>query len=663
MFEKILIANRGEIACRIMDTARRKGIKTVAVYSEADANARHVRLADEAHEIGGSQAKDSYLKSQVIIEIAKKSGAEAIHPGYGFLSENEQFASDCEAADIRFIGPTANSIRLMGLKDQAKIAMEKAGVPVVPGYDGEKQDADFLSKKADDIGYPLLIKAVAGGGGKGMRLVENSDQFIEALASAKREAKSAFGNDNVLLEKYIRRARHIEVQVFADMVGNAVYMHERDCSLQRRHQKIVEEAPAPDLSEDMRFEIGETATRAAKAIKYRGAGTIEFIVDVENGLKDAPFYFMEMNTRLQVEHPVTELITGLDLVEWQIRVAAGERLPLKQDDIKLKGHAFEVRLYAEDPANDFLPQTGTLHHFSYPAPDTNFRLDTGVEEADDVSIYYDPMVAKLIVWGQNRGEALRHMRRVIKGTAIAGVRTNLEFLYNIFNHEAFTVADFDTGFIEKHSDALTERLKAVPAQILVLASLSELTPHIKGDDVWDWADGWQLNLNLTVNLTFSAYGATYDVAITYLKDGFKVSIDDQRYHVKLLKTTGDDLNLLIDGKKVAGKVIKQDQELTVFCDGKISYLHHFIPGTDKSSDDDKSGIVITPMPGKISQLYVENGEVVDRGQALLVLEAMKMEHTIKAPRCGIVEFASLSSEMQVADGFVLLKIHADDDDE
>lgn len=663
MFEKILIANRGEIACRIMKTARKKGIKTVAVYSTADAGARHVRLADEAYEIGGPEAKDSYLKSQVIIEIAKKSGAEAIHPGYGFLSENEQFASDCEAADIRFIGPTANSIRLMGLKDQAKIAMEKAGVPVVPGYDGENQDEVFLNTKADQVGYPLLIKAVAGGGGKGMRLVESSGEFKEALVSAKREAKSSFGNDDVLLEKFIRKARHIEVQVFADMVGNAVYMHERDCSLQRRHQKIVEEAPAPDLSEDMRFEIGETATRAAKAIKYRGAGTIEFIVDVENGLKGAPFYFMEMNTRLQVEHPVTELITGLDLVEWQLRVAAGEKLPLKQDDIKLHGHAFEVRLYAEDPANDFLPQTGRLHHFSYPEQDNIFRLDTGINEGDEVSIYYDPMIAKLIVWGQNRGEALRHMRRVIKNTAIAGVKTNLEFLYNIFNNKSFTVADFDTGFIEKHSDDLAERLKAVSAPILVLASLSELTPHTEGADIWDWSDGWQLNLNLNVNLTFIAYGTVNDVGVTYLKDGFEITVHDQKYHVKLLKKQDDDLNILIDGKKVAGKVIKQDQDFTVFYDGKVSYLHHFIPGADKSSDDNQSGTVITPMPGKISQLYVENGEEVEQGQALLVLEAMKMEHTIKAPLSGVVELASLTSEMQVSDGMVLLKIRVEDDDE
>ncbi|MBT6033464.1 MAG: acetyl-CoA carboxylase biotin carboxylase subunit, partial [Kordiimonadaceae bacterium] len=501
MFEKILIANRGEIACRIMDTARKKGIKTVAVFSQVDAGARHVRLADEAYEIGGPEAKDSYLKADTIIEIAKKSGAEAIHPGYGFLSENESFAQKCEDADIRFIGPTPDSIQLMGLKDKAKQVMLEAGIPTIPGYDGENQNEEFLKSEATKIGYPILIKAVAGGGGKGMRLVDREDDFLPALESAKSEALASFGNDRVLLEKYIKKSRHIEVQIFADMVGNVVYLHERDCSLQRRHQKVVEEAPAPDLSDDMRFELGETATRAAKAIKYRGAGTIEFIVDVEEGLKYAPFYFMEMNTRLQVEHPVTELITGIDLVEWQLRVASGERLPLSQHDIPLNGHAFEVRLYAEDPENQFLPQTGIMHHFSYPKEGVNFRLDTGIDQGDEVSIYYDPMISKLIVWGQNRSEALRNMRRSIKGTSIAGLRTNLEFLYNIFNHDAFKVADFDTSFIEKYSDDLLPKKNNVPVPVLALAALSELMPHRDGNDVWDWSDGWLLNLNLDVILT------------------------------------------------------------------------------------------------------------------------------------------------------------------
>ena len=661
MFEKILIANRGEIACRIMNTAVKKGIKTVAVYSSADALARHVRLADEAYEIGAAEASESYLNYNTIIEVAKKSGAEAIHPGYGFLSENEDFARACEEADIRFIGPTAEVINLMGLKDQAKIAMEEAEVPVVPGYDGEDQDEEHLKQKAIEIGFPLLIKAVAGGGGKGMRLVEKEDEFLASLSSAKREAKSSFGNDRVLLEKYIRKARHIEVQVFSDMVGNAVYLHERDCSLQRRHQKVVEEAPAPDLSEDMRYEIGETAVRAAKAIKYRGAGTIEFIVDVENGLKDAPFYFMEMNTRLQVEHPVTEMITGLDLVEWQLRIAAGERLPLKQDDIALNGHAFEVRLYAEDPSNEFLPQTGQLHHFSYPKQDLNFRLDTGIEEGDEVSIYYDPMIAKLIVWGANRGEALRHMRRVIKDTAIAGLKTNLAFLYNIFNHKSFMAADFDTGFIDKFNDGLLERNGNAQIHALVIASLCELMPHTEGNDVWDWSDGWQLNHNLKVKLTFTENDKQNDVWITYLKDGFDIMIDETNYHVELLEKSGDDISTLINGEKVSGKVIKKEEDFTIFCEGVVFYLHHFIPGADRDQKSDANGTVMTPMPGKLSKLLVKNDDEVAEDQPILILEAMKMEHTILAPCEGTVKLQSLVEGMQVADGQILVKIESDEE--
>ncbi len=656
MFEKILIANRGEIACRIIDTARKKGIKTVAVYSTVDARAKHVRLADEAYEIGGAEATESYLNMEKIIEVAKTSGAEAIHPGYGFLSENETFAAMCENEDIRFVGPTADVIRLMGLKDQAKAAMQTADIPVVPGYDGENQEEDHLLQQAKSIGFPLLIKAVAGGGGKGMRLVNSETEFLPALASAKREAMASFANDRVILEKYIRKSRHIEVQVFADKVGNVVYLHERDCSLQRRHQKIVEEAPAPDLSEDMRFEIGETATKAAKAIKYRGAGTIEFIVDVENGLKDAPFYFMEMNTRLQVEHPVTELITGIDLVEWQLRVAAGERLPLTQDDIKLNGHAFEVRLYAEDPSNEFLPQTGTLYHFSHPQENQNFRLDAGVDQGDEVTIYYDPMIAKLIVWGQSRVEALRHMRRVIKDTAIAGVKTNLEFLYSIFNHKSFNVADIDTGFIDRYIDELTSREEQSFVPVLALASLTELMPHTDGNDIWDWSDGWQLNHNLKVKQTFVENGSSYDLDVTYLRDGFSIELDGSSYEVKLLKQSQDEIHILLDDKKVSGRVIKMQHDFTIFCDGMVSYLHHFIPGADERDSGKIDGNVVTPMPGKLSKLLVDNGASVSQGQSLLVLEAMKMEHTIKAPADGVVAFAGISEGAQIADGQLLLRI-------
>ncbi|MDG1996415.1 MAG: acetyl-CoA carboxylase biotin carboxylase subunit [Emcibacteraceae bacterium] len=662
MFEKILIANRGEIACRIIETARKKGIKTVAVYSSVDAGARHVRLADEAYEIGGPEAANSYLRGDVIIDVALRSGAEAIHPGYGFLSENEGFARACESAELRFIGPTGDNIALMGLKDQAKIEMVKAGVPVVPGYDGENQNPKHLKSKADNIGYPVLIKAVAGGGGKGMRLVESSDEFLSSLEGAKNEARASFGNDHVILEKFIRKARHIEVQIFADMVGNVVYLHERDCSLQRRHQKVVEEAPATDLSEDMRFELGETATRAAKAIKYRGAGTIEFIVDVEHGLKDAPFYFMEMNTRLQVEHPVTEMITGIDLVEWQLRVAAAERLPLMQKDIKLNGHAFEVRLYAEDPSNEFLPQTGTLHHFSYPQQNDSFRLDIGIEEGDEVSIYYDPMIAKLIVWGQSRSEAMRHMRRALKDTAVAGVKTNLEFLYNIFNRKAFAVVDFDTGFIDKYITHLVPDENHVSAPILMLAALSELIPSQEGDDLWGWSDGWQLNTDFNTSLTFVENGNSFDVGVTYLKDGFNFAIKGNNFSVKLLSQKGDDIHILLGDEKISGKVIKKNEEFTVFTGGKVSYLHHYICGVDGGEGEAESGNVISPMPGKIARLFVKEGDVVEIGTPLVILEAMKMEHTLKATVGGTVSIKSLSENLQVSDGQLLFKIVGQEDE-
>lgn len=663
MFEKILIANRGEIACRIIETAQKKGIKTVAVYSEIDANSRHVRLADEAYKIGAAEASESYLNGDIIIETALKCGAEAIHPGYGFLSENAEFAKRCEEAELRFIGPTPHSISLMGLKDQAKAEMIKAGVPVVPGYDGENQDENFLKEKADAIGYPLLIKAVAGGGGKGMRLVENKDDFFSSLNGAKNEAKGAFGNDRVILEKYIRRARHIEVQVFADMVGNAVYLHERDCSLQRRHQKVVEEAPAPDLSEDMRYELGETAIKAVKAIKYRGAGTIEFIVDVEHGLKDAPFYFMEMNTRLQVEHPVTEMITGIDLVEWQLRIAAGERLPLSQKDIKLDGHAFEVRIYAEDPANGFLPQTGKLHHFSYPDETDNLRLDTGIEEGDEVSIYYDPMIAKLIVWGQSRSEAIRHMRRALSKTAIAGVKTNLEFLYNIFNRKAFNVADFDTGFIDKYIIHLTPEADHVSVPILTLAALYELMPHSQGTDIWDRSDGWQLNTNLKISLTFLENQKVFDIAAEYKADGFDLEVLGKKYHVKLVNRMGDDLLILLNGEKISGKVVKDGNEFTVFSAGKVTYLNHFVPGIDANESDKGDGVLIAPMPGKIARLIVSENDQVEKGDPLMILEAMKMEHTMRSPITGKVQLNGLSENKQVQDGQTLLRIVSGDEND
>ncbi|MCF8475055.1 MAG: acetyl/propionyl/methylcrotonyl-CoA carboxylase subunit alpha [Emcibacter sp.] len=656
MFKKILIANRGEIACRVIKTAQKNGIKTVAVYSDADSNARHVRLADEAHHIGGAAAKDSYLLADVILGVALKSGAEAIHPGYGFLSENAEFSEACAKAGIAFIGPSANSIRSMGLKDRAKDIMSKAGVPVVPGYQGTDQTPATLQKQADDIGYPVLIKAIAGGGGKGMRLVEKSADFISSLESCQREAKSSFGNAHVLIEKYLTRPRHIEVQVFGDNFGDAVYLYERDCSLQRRHQKVVEEAPAPDMSEHMRKAMGDAAVKAAQAIAYSGAGTIEFIVDVENGLENAPFYFMEMNTRLQVEHPVTELITGQDLVDWQLRIAAGERLPLVQADIPLHGHAFEVRLYAEDPENNFMPQTGRINHFSTPTQNENFRLDTGVEVGDEVSIYYDPMIAKLIVWGHNREAALRHMGRALENTAISGLKCNLEFLGNIINHSAFQAAHIDTGFIERHKNDLMPQNKRADHHILALATMAELDPNRQGSDPWGWSDGWRMNLDLKTTLTFIDHEEKRAVKVMYREKGFCLTIDDQDIEVQILRHEGVALDLMVNGHKISAKVIKKGQDFTLFYGASVSYLHHYLAGAEGEDETTGSGIITTPMPGKVTQVMVKEGDLVTLGQPLMILEAMKMEHTIKAQIVGKVDMFRLAIGDQVAEGAILIRI-------
>ncbi|PHZ86460.1 acetyl/propionyl/methylcrotonyl-CoA carboxylase subunit alpha [Paremcibacter congregatus] len=658
MFSKILIANRGEIACRVIETAQKNGITAVAVYSDADQNARHVRLADEAYHIGGAEARDSYLKPDVILEVAQKCGAEAIHPGYGFLSENAEFSEACAKAGIAFIGPSPDSIRSMGLKDKAKDIMDAAGVPIVPGYQGADQDPKVLQKAADDIGYPVLIKAVAGGGGKGMRLVDAATDFIPSLESCQREAQASFGNAHVLIEKYLTKPRHIEVQVFGDTHGEAVYLYERDCSLQRRHQKVVEEAPAPGMSDRMRAEMGDAAVRAAKAIGYAGAGTIEFIVDVSNGLDKAPFYFMEMNTRLQVEHPVTELITGQDLVEWQLRVAAGEPLPLAQADIPLMGHAFEVRLYAEDPENNFMPQTGTLRHFSTPRPSQHFRCDTGVETGDVVSIYYDPMIAKLIVWDRDREGALRQMRKALRQTAVAGLKCNLAFLAKIIDHPTFAAADLDTGFIERYRDDLMPTGNLAGPQTLALVALAELRPRVAACDPWDSSDGWRMNLDLKTKLTFVDHEEKRDITVTYLEDGFALEIEDDTLQVQILSQQGDDHALMIDGHKVTARIIQDGQDFTLFRDGKVSYLHHYLPGAEGEDEAGGSGVIITPMPGKVTQVLVTDGELVSQGQALMILEAMKMEHTIKAQVTGTIEGLTLKAGDQVADGQVLIRITA-----
>ena len=620
MFQKILIANRGEIACRVIETARRMGIECVAVYSDADRHARHVRMADEAVRIGPAPSRDSYLRGDIIIEVARQTGAQAIHPGYGFLSENEDFAAACKKAGIVFIGPTPEAIESMGLKDRAKAIMSKAGVPVVPGYLGEKQDVKTLKAEAEKIGCPVLIKAVAGGGGKGMRLVERIGDFEDALASCKREAASSFGNDHVMVEKYIQKPRHVEVQVFGDAHGNAVYLFERDCSLQRRHQKVVEEAPAPGLPDAVRKKLGEAAVKAVKAIGYQNAGTIEFIMDS----KTHEFYFMEMNTRLQVEHPVTEMITGLDLVELQLKIAAGEKIPFAQKDLKIIGHAFEVRLYAEDPANKFLPQVGQIDTF-IPGPD--MRLDTGVEEGDSITIHYDPMIAKLIVHGETRAAAIELMRGALNETIITGLVTNQEFLSNIFAHSSFAKGDVDTGFIARHEkDLIPDDYGRASEADLMQAAMILTQPKDDSDaDIWNAGDNWRMNGFFSRSFTFVNRGEKHKVTV----DGDSAAIME-------------DATIVTDGRNI-----------TIFRQGKVVHLH--IPGAG-GEEEAGEGRIIAPMPGKIITVMVGKGDAVKKDQPLLVMEAMKMEMTIRAGCDGVVDELPVSGGQQVSDGALLVSI-------
>ncbi len=655
MFEKILIANRGEIACRIIRTARRMGVLTVAVYSDADAKALHVRMADEAVRIGPPPSRESYLRGDAIIEAARKTGAQAIHPGYGFLSENEEFAAACAQAGIAFIGPSPEAIEAMGLKDRAKEIMAKAGVPVVPGYQGRTQDAAHLLQEAKKIGWPVLIKAVAGGGGKGMRLVEREADFAQALESCKREAKSSFGNDHVLIEKYIQRPRHIEVQVFGDTHGGAVYLFERDCSLQRRHQKVVEEAPAPGLSEDTRRDLGAAAVKAVKALKYANAGTIEFIMDS----KTREFFFMEMNTRLQVEHPVTEMITGLDLVEWQLRVAAGEKLPLAQEQIKRCGHAFEVRLYAEDPGNEFLPQIGRIAHLHLPE---DARADTGVTEGDEVSIYYDPMIAKIITAGADRDEALHKMRRALADTAVAGLNTNQEFLANVFAHEAFEKEDLDTGFIARYlKDLVPEDYGRPQADDIALAAVHMMGGATKdaGGDIWNARDNWRMNSFLTRSLSFIHRGGQIDVFVTCRGRAFDIAAGKRKISAEFVSCEKNNLAVLVDGKRVTARMAAEGRAMTIFRAGRAVTMSLYVHGSEDDAESGE-GRITAPMPGKIVSVMVKKGQDVEKDQPLLVMEAMKMEMTIRAGLSGVIEELPVAVNDQVQDGALLVAIRAED---
>ncbi|MCG8690332.1 MAG: acetyl/propionyl/methylcrotonyl-CoA carboxylase subunit alpha [Minwuiales bacterium] len=663
MFHKILIANRGEIACRVARTAQALGIRTVAVYSEADADAMHVAAADEAYLIGPATVADSYLRADRILDAAKRSGAEAIHPGYGFLAENAAFAEACVEAGLTFIGPPPDAIRAMGLKGTAKAIMDKAGVPIVPGYHGDDQNPDLLSAEADKIGYPVLIKAVAGGGGKGMRQVNGADEFDRALEGAKREAKSAFGDDKVLLEKFLVKPRHIEIQVFADSQGNAVHLFERDCSLQRRHQKVVEEAPAPGMPLEMRQAMGEAAVAAAKAIGYVGAGTVEFIADVSDGLKSDAFYFMEMNTRLQVEHPVTEMITGQDLVEWQLQVAAGNPLPLTQDDLAIDGHALEVRVYAEDPARGFLPSTGTLSRLRSPAAEAHVRVDTGVREGDQVTPYYDPMIAKLIVWGSDRNAALRRLRQALGDYQIAGLTTNLDFLRRVAEHAGFADADLDTGFIDRNAAALLPAPPPVTDRVLALAALAALSER-SGDQAetqadpyspWRRRDGWRLNDEGHDALRFLSDDAAYDVVVHYPRGGgYRLDLPGGSLTMRGELTPGGELRAVLDGDLVRAGFARDGATMLLLVDGATVRLTLHDPLQDVGDDEGAAPTINAPLPGKIIQVMVEAGAEVQKGDPLMVLEAMKMEHTIAAPADGRVAEVNFAADDQVDEGAVLV---------
>jgi 3-methylcrotonyl-CoA carboxylase alpha subunit len=629
VFRKLLIANRGEIACRVIRTARRLGIATVAVFSDADRDALHVRLADEAQRIGPPPARESYLNGEAIIAAAKASGAQAIHPGYGFLSENEAFAAACEGAGLVFIGPSPPAIAAMGDKAAAKRLMEKAGVPLVPGYHGESQDAALLAKEATRIGYPVLIKPSAGGGGKGMRVVHNAKEFAAALEGARREAKAAFDDERVLIERYLERPRHIEVQVFGDSHGNVLHLFERDCSVQRRHQKVLEEAPAPGMTSERREKMGQAAVAAARAIRYTGAGTVEFIAE-----QDGRFYFMEMNTRLQVEHPVTEMITGLDLVELQLRVAAGERLPFVQQQLDIQGHAIEARLYAEDPRREFLPSTGRLAHVAFP---DGVRIDTGVETGAEISSWYDPMIAKVIAHGRNRDEALSRLASALRATEIAGVATNVEFLRRICDSQAFREAELDTHLIERHREELLTPPRRLPAEVLKAAAFAELQheertarerARLSGDphSPWHAVDGWRLNGESRHDFVFMHEGEEHRVRLSPAEQG-----------------------------RINAHCVRDGRSWHVFREGSrwTLALKDELQGLDI---DAASGSLAAPMPGRIVKLMVKPGAKVAKGEPLLILEAMKMEHTLTAPAEGTVADVHCAAGEQVVEGAELIRL-------
>ena len=665
MFKKILIANRGEIACRVAATARRMAIQTVAVYSDADAGAKHVGACDEAVHIGGSAPGESYLRWERIIEAARATGAEAIHPGYGFLSENEEFARACVKAGLVFIGPPASAIQAMGLKAESKQLMEKAGVPLVPGYHGSDQDPALLQREADRIGYPVLIKASAGGGGKGMRGVDKSEDFAAALASCRREAISSFGDDAVLVEKYAQRPRHIEIQVFGDTQGNYVYLFERDCSVQRRHQKVLEEAPAPGMTEALRREMGEAAVAAARAVNYVGAGTVEFIVEQLDG--KMKFYFMEMNTRLQVEHPVTEAITGLDLVEWQFRVAAGEPLPLKQAQLKIHGHAIEARICAENPDKQFLPATGTLQVYRQPActrferADGGVRIDDGVRQGDAISPYYDSMVAKLIVHGDTREDALARMDMALGEFHIVGLQTNVQFLRHVVASESFAKADLDTALIQREAAVLFEQEKigAPLAMAGAVAFTLQQEKALETADPFSRRDGWRSHGPVSRSFEFEFHGQPHKAQLTCQHDGsLQLALNGQALSLHI-EPAADGLLVTLNGQRAHLQVYRLGEQVHLFSACGATQITVIDLLAHAGVAQHEAGRLTAPMPGKVLSFAVQAGDKVSRGQALAVMEAMKMEHTIAAPADGVVAEILYAPGDQVQEGAELLRLQAE----
>jgi 3-methylcrotonyl-CoA carboxylase alpha subunit len=684
MFTKLLIANRGEISCRIIKTAKRMGILTVALYSDADQQALHVKMADEAIHVGASPSKDSYLRAEKIIQIALDVGADAIHPGYGFLSENAIFANLCEQNNIVFVGPPVSAIQSMGSKSAAKNIMEQAKVPLVPGYHGDDQSVDGLKSHADKMGYPVLLKAAAGGGGKGMREVWNDEDFVDALAAAKREAMSSFNDDLMLVEKYLTGPRHVEIQVFCDNFGDGVYLFERDCSVQRRHQKVIEEAPAFGMTQALRGQMGEAALKAAKAINYAGAGTVEFLLD-----SDGQFYFMEMNTRLQVEHPVTEMITGQDLVEWQLRVANNEPLPLPQDALRIHGHAFEARIYAEDPNNDFLPATGKLSLLQPPIESEHVRVDTGVLQGDEVSVFYDPMIAKLIVWDENRDKALARLTKALTEYHIDGVVTNIEFLYNLANSAPFKAEQIDTGFIEKNQDLLMlndqqhiQALLPIAALYLMLSSQQDSTlnntlnstlnstlssslnytsSHQDPYSPWSLGNAWRANEQHLQNLEIVVGDNSFIVQVGQTGAGrksvFNIKVGQQNYQCAGV-IDKNQLTSTINGHKTVANVNAHQDGYSVFCHGKVIRFKSLQADLGDTQDNAADAGFIAPMNGTVVAILVELNQQVEKGHTLMVMEAMKMEHSLKAPAAGCVsEFYFKAGEL-VDGGAELLAFQA-----